>query len=99
ATPTDTPTPTLTCVRTPLLPRYCADHCEPCPTIRAGCYAQACGQCDENPVCGPGETCLPSGRADGGCCSCSSRTATATETVEPAHTRPPPPMSPRPPAA
>lgn len=74
--PTLSSTPTPPCVPTPLIPPYCATHCEPCPTIRAGCYAQACPQCIENPVCAPDETCVPRNPANPGCCSCATATAT-----------------------
>ena len=61
--PTATPTPQPTCVPTLGVPSCCAAHCEPCPTIRAGCYAQGCQDCIERaecdliliPTCGPGE--------------------------------------------
>ena len=65
-TPTPPPTNTVTCGATAT--PYCADHCEPCPTVRAGCYAGSCGECHENPTCGEGEICEPGG--SGGCCTC-----------------------------
>ncbi len=43
ATPTESPTPTATCA--PTGTPYYSDHCQPCPTIREGCYASACGLC------------------------------------------------------
>lgn len=76
--PTLSSTPTPPCVPTPLIPPYCAAQCEPCPTIRAGCYAEACRQCIENPVCAPGETCVPRNPASLGCCSCATPTPTAS---------------------
>ena len=48
---TPTPTPIATLSPTPLATcaatgtPYCADQCVPCPTIREGCYARACGYC------------------------------------------------------
>jgi hypothetical protein len=71
-----TPIPVkATCVPTPGgIPPYCAAHCEPCPTIRAGCNAQSCVRCIENPVCGLGEICAPQGAADLGCCACATVT-------------------------
>jgi hypothetical protein len=58
ATPTPQPgTPTPSCARTALIPSCCAAHCEPCPTIRAGCNAQSCQDCIEQPVCAPIPTC------------------------------------------
>lgn len=77
-TPLDTPTPLTpapTCVPTPGIPSYCATHCEPCPTIRAGCYAVSCRDCIENPVCAPNEICVPGNLANPGCCSCATPTA------------------------
>lgn len=75
--PTATPTPTApaTCVPTLGITSYCATHCEPCPTIRAGCNAQACRDCIENPVCSPEEICVPWNIANPGCCSCATATA------------------------
>lgn len=57
ATPTQLETPT--CVPSPGIPSCCSAHCEPCPTIRAGCYARACQDCIERPVCDPFPTCGP----------------------------------------
>ncbi|MBI1815105.1 MAG: hypothetical protein HYR72_09015 [Deltaproteobacteria bacterium] len=45
------PTPTPTCA--PTGTPYSSDHCQPCPTIREGCYASACGQCIPNPTATP----------------------------------------------
>src|SRR5678815_2647946 len=45
ATVTPSPTPLPTCVPTLGAPSCCAAHCQPCPTIRAGCNAQACQDC------------------------------------------------------
>jgi len=77
--PSPTPTPQMTETPTracgPTATPYCADHCVPCPTIRANCYADACGECHENPVCGPNEICLGSGF--GGCCTCVTPTLDA----------------------
>jgi hypothetical protein len=42
-TPTLSPTPLATCA--PTGTPYCADQCVPCPTIREGCFARACGYC------------------------------------------------------
>jgi hypothetical protein len=79
---TPTPIPSIaTCAPTLGIPSYCATHCEPCPTIRAGCFAESCRDCIENPVCGPGEGCVPLNPANPGCCSCA--TATPTPTVDP----------------
>src|SRR5512139_1461272 len=58
--PTPTPTPQPTCVPTLGVPSCCAASCEPCPTIRAGCNAQACQDCIERPACDPIPTCGPS---------------------------------------
>lgn len=55
--PSPTPTPQPTCVPTLGVPSCCAAHCEPCPTIRAGCNARACQDCIERPVCDPIPTC------------------------------------------
>jgi hypothetical protein len=74
---TATPTAPPTCVPTLGAPSYCATHCPPCPTIRAGCYAVACRDCIEIPVCEPNETCVPWGPANPDCCSCGTPTATA----------------------
>jgi hypothetical protein len=46
-----TPTATATCA--PTGTPYSSDHCEPCPTIREGCFASACGQCIPNPTATP----------------------------------------------
>ena len=79
ATPTPTPM-TGTCAPTPGgIPPYCAAHCEPCPTIRAGCNAQPCVRCIENPVCGLGEICAPQGEL--GCCACATVTPPPTTTT------------------
>lgn len=78
-TPTPTAPPfTLTpsCVPTQGQTTYCAPHCEPCPTIRAGCNAVSCRDCIDIPVCAPDETCIPWGPANPGCCSCATATAT-----------------------
>ena len=87
-TPTPTPMPTATASCAPTGTPYCADQCEPCPTIRAGCFAQACGACRENPVCAPGETCEPvsGGQGFGGCCVCAT-----VPTPPPTPTATPPP--------
>jgi hypothetical protein len=82
-TPSVTETPTRACG--PTATPYCADHCVPCPTIRPNCYADACGECHENPVCAPNEVCVRSGF--GSCCTC----ATATVYPGPSPT-PTPPM-------
>jgi hypothetical protein len=75
---TATPTASVTCA--PSATPYCANHCEPCPTVRAGCYAVACGECHENPVCGDDAVCVPSGT--GGCCTCAGvPTPTPTPTA------------------
>lgn len=88
-TPSSTPTRTATCGSTAT--PYCADQCLPCPTIRAGCYAVTCGECHENPVCGPGEACAPEGL--GGCCACATFTPTTTgPTPEFTRTLPPTPV-------
>lgn len=58
---TETPTPQPTCVPTLGAPSCCSAHCEPCPTIRAGCNAQGCQDCVERTVCDPIPTCGPSG--------------------------------------
>ena len=85
---TPTPTALATCVPTLGVISYCATHCEPCPTIRAGCNAEACRDCIENPVCAPDEICVPPGHfPNPGCCSCATATAsvaTPTSTVTPA---------------
>jgi len=73
--PSPTPpgvTPTPPCVPTSAIPPYCATHCRPCPTIRAGCNAQACGRCIDNPVCTSDEVCVPLKHGFEGCCSCES---------------------------
>jgi hypothetical protein len=57
ATPSRSETPT--CAPTLGIVSCCAAHCEPCPTIRAGCNAQACQDCIERPVCDPLPTCFP----------------------------------------
>lgn len=69
-------TPTPSCVPTLGIASYCATHCDPCPTVRAGCNAVACGDCIEIPVCAPDETCVPWNPANPGCCSCATATAT-----------------------
>jgi hypothetical protein len=86
-TPTPTPLATATAACAPTGTPYCADHCEPCPTIRAGCFAFACGACRENPVCAPNQTCEPvsGGQGFGGCCLC------ATAAIPPTPTATPPP--------
>ena len=81
-TPTPSPTSTVTCG--PTATPYCADQCVPCPTVRAGCYADACGECHENPTCGAGEFCEPMGF--GGCCACVPVGGTATATPTPSPT-------------
>jgi hypothetical protein len=76
--PESTPTPATpppTCVPTLGITSYCATHCEPCPTIRAGCNAEACRDCIDNPVCRPEEICVPGNLANPGCCSCATPTA------------------------
>jgi hypothetical protein len=78
-------TRTATCA--PTATPYCADRCEPCPTIRAGCPAQTCGECHENPSCADAEVCVGYGPGLGTCCSC------ATVTVAP-HSPTPTPTPP-----
>ena len=71
-------TPTPSCAPTLGIPSYCAMHCEPCPTIRAGCNAVGCRDCIEIPVCAADETCVPwnpANPANPGCCSCATPTA------------------------
>lgn len=74
-------TPTPSCVPTLGSPSYCSRHCEPCPTIRAGCYAAACRDCIELPTCGPDESCVPWSLQGGneGCCSCATPTGPARD--------------------
>ena len=69
---TTTPSPTFTPTRPcgPTATPYCADLCVPCPTIRPNCYADACGECHENPKCAPDEICLRYGPSS--CCSCAT---------------------------
>ena len=61
------PTPiTATCAPTLGAEACCAAHCEPCPTIRAGCFAHSCQDCIERPDCGSlvlVPTCRPSPNA------------------------------------
>jgi hypothetical protein len=71
-------TPTPSCVPTLGISSYCGMHCEPCPTIRAGCYAQPCRDCIENPVCAPDEACVPLNPANPGCCTCATATPSST---------------------
>src|SRR6185369_2035291 len=94
ATPSRTPTRTATCGSTAT--PYCADQCIPCPTIRAGCYAGTCGECHENPVCGPGEACAREGL--GACCACATFTPTSAPSTPTAHESqlPTPPPTPTP---
>lgn len=101
ATPSTTPTELATCVPTPGITSYCATHCEPCPTIRAGCNAQACRDCIENPVCSPEEICVPVSAAFGnpGCCTCATATASlqmSTPTPTPSSTCTPGGLNPPP---
>src|SRR5262245_62622237 len=90
ATPTPIDLPTRPCG--PTGTPYCADHCVPCPTIRANCYANACGACQENPVCAPDEICLGTGFY--GCCSCVIITPTSPVGSQPTPT-PTPEITPR----
>ncbi len=83
ATAITTPTALPTCVPTLGAETYCTDHCPPCPTIRAGCPSEACRDCRENPVCGPGEICVPWIPAQGECCSCAAQTPPAPPTSTP----------------
>jgi cysteine-rich repeat protein len=77
STPTNTPTPTCAPTATP----YCSDNCVPCPTIRPGCYASACGACIQNPTCASNEACVASYNPYiNGCCSCATVTPTPTPT-------------------
>ena len=81
ASPTQTPTPTLTPTCAPTGTPYCSDQCVPCPTIRAGCYAAACGACIDNPHCGAHEACVQHDAGPPfGCCSCATLTPTPTPT-------------------
>jgi hypothetical protein len=67
-TPTVTPTPTLTPSCAPTGTPYCAHECVPCPTVRSGCYRNACGRCFEIPRCDPGEVLVRNiGGVCGGC--------------------------------
>jgi hypothetical protein len=78
-TPAVTNTPTCAATGTP----YCATQCVPCPTIRAGCFARACGACFENPHCNANEVCLSPGAIPfGGCCGCATVTPAVTPCEE-----------------
>ncbi len=80
-TPLPSQTPTITSTCGPTATPYCADHCVPCPTIRAGCYTRACGECHENPVCAPDEVCVRYG--SGSCCTCATPTVYPGPSVTP----------------
>jgi hypothetical protein len=88
-TPTPTPPPLLTPTCAPTGTPYCSNNCQPCPTIRPGCYANACGACIPNPACGDGEVQqCPGGPSGflGGCCRCATPTPTPsapTRTITP----------------
>ncbi len=85
--PTETPTATPTATCAPTGTPYCADTCEPCPTIRAGCFAETCGTCIQNPSCEDGPCVFgEEGGSPAGCCSCATQTPTETPTETPTAT-------------